>query len=125
MAAALRSIRPGRASELGRPDHERFLEEPAGLEIAQQSGDRLIDIPGERLVRAHVAVRVPVVARTDIDQLDEAHAAFDHASRHEALPSEAGGLSALQSVKLQRGLGFTAQVEHVRHRRLHAEGGFE
>src|SRR5262249_17182670 len=58
-----------------------------------------------------------------VDQLDEAYALLDHAARDQALPAEARRAAALQAVELQRLVGFLAQVEHLRHRHLHAEGG--
>ena len=44
----------------------------------------------------HVAVGVPVVRRSRIDQFDEAHAALDQPPGHQALPGEARRAAALQ-----------------------------
>lgn len=74
-----------RSAKFGRPDHESAVEHSAPLEVGEQPGDRLIDGFGQPLMTPHVAVRIPVVDRADINQLDEAHAALRNPSRHQAL----------------------------------------
>ena len=66
------------------------VEQPAGLQVGQQAGDRLIDGPGVVLVaRLEVAVLVPaVVADARAGQLDEPHAALDQPPGEQALPAE-------------------------------------
>src|SRR5205807_2254163 len=43
VVAALRALAERLPAELGTPDHQRVLEHPAGLEVVQQGGNRLID----------------------------------------------------------------------------------
>ena len=41
---SLIGVRPGAPSGSAAPDHQRFVEQPALLQIAQQAGDRLIEL---------------------------------------------------------------------------------
>ena len=114
-----------RPSELAGPDDERSLEHPPALQIGDQAGDRLVDRPGELLVIGHVAVRVPVVARADIDKLDESHAALGEPAGDEALPTEALRRAALEAVEAQGLVGLSREIKDLRRLPLHAEGGLE
>ena len=72
-------------------------------------------------MRANVRVRVPILARSGVDQLYESHALLNHAARHNALPAETGGGPTLHAVQLQRCVGLLAKIQHLRHSHLHAE----
>src|SRR5262245_38904563 len=83
--AALRplGVSEGRATELGTYRHERFAEESAVLQVAQQGSQGLIDALRLGAMVLHVPVRIPVVACPRVDQLDDADPALDQAARSE------------------------------------------
>src|SRR5262245_51064203 len=84
------------------PYDERLVEHAPPPKILQQSGDRPIDRLGQRLVLRHVVMRVPVVARPAIDQLDKPHPPLGQSPRHEALPAKALRVAALKSIESKR-----------------------
>src|SRR5262245_21322661 len=100
MAAPVIALRGGRAAEFRRPHDQRLVEQAARFQVSDQTGDGLVDIARQRLVSLHIAVRVPILRRADVYQFNESHAAFYHSTGDYRLPSEAGGLPALQPVKL-------------------------
>ena len=114
-----------RAAKLRGPHHERVGEHPALFQVGEQAGDGLVHVARERGVLLHVAVRVPVSRGTGIDQLDETHAALGEPAGDEALPGEAFGAAALQSVELVDVVAFTREIEGLRRGGLHGKGGLE
>ena len=44
VVAAVAALRAGRAAELGGPDHDRLVEQPALLQVLEQPGDRPVDL---------------------------------------------------------------------------------
>src|SRR5262249_42960809 len=92
VVAAIGSLGIGSTAELAAPDDQRFLEEPARLQVLQEARNRLVD--AGRLVAQRVlevAVVVPL-ARSDLDKTD---AGLDEPPRQQALLAEAvGGLLA-------------------------------
>ncbi len=52
------------------------------------SGDGVVDILGQRRVGQHVAVGIPIVRGSDVDQLDESHASFDQAASDSSVISQ-------------------------------------
>ena len=64
---------------------------PARLRSCSSPAIGLVDVLGQRDVVRHVAVRVPVVRRAGVDQLDEPHAALGQPAGDQALPGEALG----------------------------------
>jgi hypothetical protein len=56
-------------AELGAPDDQGVLQQPARLQVLEQSGDGPVDAPGLGDVVGHLAVRVPVVGCAGVDQL--------------------------------------------------------
>ena len=99
MAAAFGAVDAGGAAEFGGPDDEGIVEHAAAFEVAEETCDGLIDVAGVFGVFGHVAVLVPVVAGTAVDDFDEADSAFGHAAGDETLPSEAVGLAAFHAVE--------------------------
>src|SRR5689334_21879919 len=100
--AALRSgaVVERRAAELAGPDYEGVVQQATPLQVAEQSGDRAIDILRQRRVLAdHIPVSIPVVGSARVDQLDEADAAFGEAAGDQALPGEALVAAARQAVE--------------------------
>ena len=73
----------------------------------------------------HISVRIPVPRRAGVDQFDETDSFFDQPSGRQALPSKSGGLTGLESVTIQRRLGFLAQIEDFRDGHLHPKCGFK
>src|SRR6185503_4533838 len=65
MAAPIRTLSRGAATEFGSPDDQRIFKQPARLQILYQPGNGLINVPGQRLMRLYIAVRVPVLRRAD------------------------------------------------------------
>src|SRR5262249_4777893 len=48
------------AAELGGPDDDRLLEQPAPLQVGQEPGDRAVHLGAERrMIRAQAGMRVP------------------------------------------------------------------
>src|SRR5688500_6599019 len=122
VAAALGAVDAGSAAELCRPNDQRILEHAAALEVAKQTGDRLIDRLCVFGVLGHVAVLIPIVAGTAIDQLDETNAPLGQAPGDKALPTEPVGLAALHSVEGERLVRFPCEVERLACFGLHVEG---
>src|SRR5439155_1111470 len=65
-----------------------------------------------------VRVRVPVV----VVDLDEAHAALDHAAAHQHRVSEGARPARVLAVQAERRFRLAGQVGQLRHAGLHAEG---
>ena len=63
---------------------------------------------------AHVAVRVPVVVRARVDQLDDPHSAFDQPAGDQALVAERGRVAFLDSVGGERGSWFRGRCRVLR-----------
>src|SRR5436190_6232664 len=101
----------GGAAELGGPDDERFVEEAPLLEVRDQGGDGLVDVFGESHVVLHVAVRVPVAGRANVDQLDETDAPLHHPPSLQTLPAEAASLTAGEAVEAECCFGFLREVK--------------
>ena len=67
-----------RAAKLAAPDHQRVVEQAAGLEVAQKRGDGPVALAGMGAVVEDVAVIVPGLVVPVVD-LDDANAALDQA----------------------------------------------
>src|SRR5688572_14916423 len=119
MSTPLFSVDAGRAAELRGPNHQRLLKHSATLQIAQQSGERLIDSLGVNRVFGHIAVLVPIVTAAAVDELNESHAPLGEAAGNQALPAKAFALPALEPVAGQRLVALPSDVEGIRCRRLH------
>lgn len=98
---------------------------PESGSIAEQAGDWLVHILREAVVLHHVAVRIPVSRAAGVDEFDESHAAFRKPARGEGLPSEAGRLSARETVERKWRVAFSLKFERIRHGHLHPERGLE
>src|SRR3954471_6849198 len=59
VVAAILPLRAGRPAELGGPDDDRLVEQPATLQVFQEAGDRAVDLAAERGV-AVLEVRMGV-----------------------------------------------------------------
>ena len=85
MVTAFRAFFAGSAAEFGGPNDDRFVEQAALLEVAQQAADRLIDHRAElAVVVLQVGVRVPRAATSAaVIKLHEADAALDQSPREQ------------------------------------------
>ena len=100
----------GGATELPAPDHERVVEEAAGLEVGEKPGDGLVLAGAEfRVVLFDASVGIPAVARAVVD-LDEADIAFHETSGEEAQTSHGGGFRPIDAVQAPGSFGFTAEI---------------
>ena len=106
MVASLAVVGPGSAAELGADGHQRRIEQSALSQIANQGRDRSVDPRRLAAVLLHVAVRVPIVVRAGVDQLDHAHAALHQSPCQQALRRERFSVARLDTVFVQRGLTF-------------------
>ena len=85
VVAAVAFFAHRRAAEFAAPDHQRFVEQTAPLQIAQQPGDRLVHRAAElAVVLLELAVRVPLAAGAVIE-LHEADAALDQPPGQQAV----------------------------------------
>ena len=130
---AVRALDERSAAEFARKDHQRFVEQAPALEILQQAGHRLVDGVGVPAVpHDQVLVLIPrirriapaAVAAIDHGQFDEPHAALDEAARDEALQGviALGRKRRVQAVEFAGRLGLAADVDQLRHGRLHVVG---
>ena len=94
------------SAELGGPNDEGAFEHAALFEVGEESGNGAVDVFGEAFVIHHVAVGIPVCAGADIDEFEEADAAFGESSSDEALPAESCGGTAREAVEGEGCVGF-------------------
>src|SRR5439155_10871962 len=60
MIAAVAPLGAGGAAEFRAPNHERFVEQPALLEVLEEAANRLIDLAAQgRVAALEIAVRIP------------------------------------------------------------------
>ena len=111
------------ATELAAPHDERGVEQAALFEVLQKRGDGLIDhLAIVRELRIEAAVMIP----RGVDDVHEAHAALDHASRIQTVAREGlvvadaaevaldRRLDAIHAIRIERGLRFAAEVDQFR-----------
>src|SRR5216684_286514 len=61
VVATVTKLRPRRAPELPGPDDQRIFQQPPGLQILQQPGDRLVDLESQlRMALRNLGVLVPI-----------------------------------------------------------------
>ena len=94
-------------SELRREDHERFVEHPALLQIAEERGRGLIeDARVLAVIGAQVFVTVPVDARfaemAAVVHLNAADALLDQTPRHQAVVAVVARDGIVEAVHLAR-----------------------
>src|SRR5579862_5511573 len=77
-----------RTSELSAPDHQRILQHAAGLEVGQESGDRLVRRPAPfPVIFLDMLVSVPTAPGSRI-QLHKTDSPLDQSARHQAISAE-------------------------------------
>ena len=125
MVTAVAALREWCAAKLAGPDDERLVQHSAGLEVAQQTGDRQVGGAGVvAVVFVKAAVGIPAVVAADAraGQLDEAHALLHQSPRHEALQAVRARVLVLvlEAVKPAGRRGLALDVDQLRHGGLHA-----
>ena len=109
-----------RAAELAGPDHQRFVEQPALLQILDQRGDRLV---GHLGVEGQLDVEIRVMVPRGVNDVHEPHAALDHPPRQQAVGGERAELPRpAAAVGLDVGLLAIDAVHVERRLRLAATG---
>src|SRR5262245_37417486 len=98
MASPIIALRRWRAAEFRSPHDQRLVEQSARFQVADQTGDGLVNVARQRLVRLHIPMGVPVLRCADVYQFNKPYASFDHSAGDYGLPSEACSLPALQAV---------------------------
>ena len=106
------------AAELGRPDDDRIVEQPRGLQILEQGGGRAVHAAcPSAVVAGEVLVRVPVAARKAVvgaaPDLHEAHAAFEQSAGDQAIAAEVFGHRLVEAVERSRRRGLAREVEDL------------
>ena len=79
------------AAEFAAPDNERFVEETALFEIAQQGSDRFVNfraMDAEIFFDAIMGIPVLLLVSAAVINLNETHAALNESARDEALAAE-------------------------------------
>src|SRR5262245_57478011 len=86
------SLRERRSAKLGAPDEQGVLEQPATLQVSEQSGDRLVENDGLLAVIVHdVLVGVPVDSRraegAPVPELHETNTLLEQSPGQETIPT--------------------------------------
>src|SRR5206468_7461474 len=97
----------GGTAELASDDEQRFVEQPARLQILNQRGDRPVGGMGKLGMDADVIVAVPRLEITKV-YLRDAHAALHHAQRHQTAAAEFVIAVASHGCR-----GLLAEVEYI------------
>ncbi len=104
------------------------IEQPAGLEVGQQRGDRPVGLAGELavvLLDVRVAVPASLVLHAAAVDLDEPHAPLDHAAGHQALAREVGTARVVEAVEGPGGRRLRLVIERLGRGHLHPVGQLE
>ncbi len=113
----------GRASELASPHHQRILQQPAGLEVGQQSGDRLVHLAGVLSVQSRqIAMLVPLVT---VPAAHHPYTLLHQPAGQQQLPAVVVGALVVQTVEPSGGFRFPLDIQDLRGVHLHAEGQLE
>ena len=113
MIAPLGSLAARHAAELGRPDHDRVVEQAAGLQVLDQRRGRLVHAAAHvAVVAGEVFVAVPVAPRKAVvgaaPDLHEPHAPLEQPPGDQAVAAEVLGDLLVEPVQLARRLGLAA-----------------
>ena len=91
-------VGPGGPAEFRADGHQRLVQQPALFEVFKRPAIARSTAQGLGPMVSHVAVRVPVVIRARVDQLDDAHAALDQPPGDQALVAKRGRVAFVDSV---------------------------
>src|SRR4026208_2193206 len=100
MATPFGPFRSRRPAEFARPNDQSVIQHPARLEVSQQPGNCLVDVPREWFVRLHIRMCVPVVRRADIDQFNKSNSTLCKPSRYDTLPGKSLCAASLEPIQL-------------------------
>ena len=109
------------APELAAPDHQRVVQETASLQVEDERGRSLVDLPTAIVEGlAEVVVGIAVVIPVGVVELHEANAALDHTAREQTVPRERGAIvfDAVERADFGR---FTRKIHELGRARLHTE----
>src|SRR5690242_6514045 len=99
MIAARGVLRPRGTAELASPDDERFVQHAALLEIANQTGNRLVGSPTQRALGADIVMGVPgAVAAAGVADLNETDSTFGQSPCEQHLFAELIGFGSVDAV---------------------------
>src|SRR5205085_11499871 len=87
VVAAVGPLVGRRAAEFAAPDDQRVVPQAAGLQVAQQGGDRPVGLLGVLAVVLDVGVVVPRLA-VAVEKLNHAHAALGQPASEQAAVGE-------------------------------------
>src|SRR5690242_15869303 len=91
-----------RASKLSAPDHKGAVEQTAGFQVSQQSGNWFVGLLAVfGMVAFEVIVGIPEIAASRV-ALDEANSAFDQATSEQEVGPKLLSLFLADSVELFR-----------------------
>ena len=117
--AGLRKFDRGRATEFAAPNHQRFFEQTALLQVPDQRRAGAVHVAAllrkliEQVVSRPGAVNVPA----PVVELHVAHAAFYQPARQQTVVRKTR-LARFRAVHLMDVLRFFGNVEHLGHRNL-------
>lgn len=110
-----------RASKFPSPDYQGIVQHAAFLEVQDESGSSLVGILAlPAVVPRQFFVLVPAA----VEQLHEAHSAFQEATSLQAVGGVGSSLAGGFSVELPGVSRFVPGISNFRNRFLHAEGEF-
>ena len=109
------------AAEFAAPDYQRVLQQSALLQVLDQRRGRLV---GHIAMRLELAIEIGVVVPTGVVQHHEAHAAFHHAARQQAVGGELFRGVLIHAVHGERLGTLLGEIEQLGRRHLHAEAEF-
>ena len=109
-------VRPGAPSGSAAPDHQRFVEQPALVQIAKQRRVRLVEHWQQVFLqpREVIRMRVPAASPEDLERIpedrDKLSARFYQAARGKARLTEQR-----HAVALPQRVGFSLHIERIAH----------
>ena len=110
-----------RAAEFSAPDHQRLVEQPALLEVVEQSRTRLVDLTAGLLESFLQVLAAAVMIPFGVKQRNESRAPFDQPPGQQTIVGERRP-AGLRAVGLQRRGRFVAQIDQFRRAGLHPLG---
>src|SRR4030095_16449946 len=75
-----------RSAEFSTPDHEGILEQPALLQVSDQRGARLVDVPA---LSPDLLGKIVMLIPASMHQLHKPPSPLDHATSQQTVPGEA------------------------------------
>lgn len=114
-------LRVGRATQLAAADDERLVEQPALFEVADERREALVGLLG---LAAQLLGQVTMVIPVLVVELHEPHAPLHEPAGEQAVAGERRRVG-VDPVHLEHIPRLVADVDQLRHRRLHVERHLE